>query len=361
MLQRILKEYIDMKSRKIYIDFIKIIAIYMVLFTHTGERGFFAFSCRLDSVYYPLYLFITICIRVAVPLFFMASGALLLTKEESIKEILVKRFVKYLLSLIVFSMIVYVYRYAEGRIKSFSLSDFLRKLYSGDISVHFWYLYAYLAYVLMLPLIRKFAKSLDKNEFKWLLFMCLIINVIPIGEYIVFKGTVVIKKNFNFFITTNYLLYPLMGYYLDKIDSEYLCKKIPQMTVASLLAIGISCYMTHYKCSYTGVWNEESAQTFFNNLRFIPAGTLFCASKCFFYKFTFKPTMGKIISEFGNLTFGIYVLECIYREMTEPVFYFFEPYVGTFISTVIWIFIACLYGGLITYMLKHMPVIKQIL
>ena len=61
------------KKRKVYIDFLKIIAIYMVMFNHTYEKGYLLFTITQGSNWYPVYLFCSIFIKIAVPLFFMAS------------------------------------------------------------------------------------------------------------------------------------------------------------------------------------------------------------------------------------------------------------------------------------------------
>ena len=82
------------KGRKVYLEFLKIIAIYMVLFNHTGSRGFTLFTLAQGSVMYPFYLFNAIFIKIAVPLFLMASGAVLLGKEESFQRILTVRFLR---------------------------------------------------------------------------------------------------------------------------------------------------------------------------------------------------------------------------------------------------------------------------
>ena len=74
-------------KRTVYLDFIRILAIYMVLFNHTRTSGFVLFTVRRGSFFYPFYLFNAILIKSAVPLFFMVSGALLLGKEESYSQI----------------------------------------------------------------------------------------------------------------------------------------------------------------------------------------------------------------------------------------------------------------------------------
>lgn len=186
-----------MKPRKTYIDFVKIIAIFLVLLNHTGTRGFFIASQKQESVFYPFYLCNAVIIKVAVPWFFMASGALLLTKEETIKDVLTKRFIKFLLSLIVFSGIVYLYNIASGEVQEWSIRSFATDLYTGKISGHFWYLYAYLAYILMLPLIRKFVKVLNWNDFKWILLTHLISQLMPLFTFLILKEEIVIQGGFN--------------------------------------------------------------------------------------------------------------------------------------------------------------------
>ena len=83
-------------GRRVYIDFLKVIAIYLVLFNHTGVSGFVLFTVRQGTkMYFPL-MFNAILIKIAVPLFFMASGALLLGKEESYRDLLCRRFLRFL-------------------------------------------------------------------------------------------------------------------------------------------------------------------------------------------------------------------------------------------------------------------------
>ena len=80
-------------KRKTYIDFLRIVAIYMVLFNHSGKNGMMLFTISRQSPFYPFYLFNSIFIKIAVPLFLMISGTLLLGKNESYGDI-VKRFIK---------------------------------------------------------------------------------------------------------------------------------------------------------------------------------------------------------------------------------------------------------------------------
>lgn len=68
------------KSRKIYIDIIKIVAILLVIFNHTGESGFLAYQKQGNIYIQIIEMCITSFCKIAVPLYFMCSGALLLGK-----------------------------------------------------------------------------------------------------------------------------------------------------------------------------------------------------------------------------------------------------------------------------------------
>lgn len=90
-------------NRKIYMDVLRIVAAFFVIFNHTGDKGFFLFSVTDNPFEYWLYLFLSILCKIAVPLFFMISGALLLSKNEPLYKLYYKRVLKYIVIILVFS------------------------------------------------------------------------------------------------------------------------------------------------------------------------------------------------------------------------------------------------------------------
>lgn len=70
------------KSRRVDIEAMRIFAAFFVIFTHTGDRGFFLFSLYDNhSPQFWIYLMFTVFCKVSVPLFFMITGALMLGKD----------------------------------------------------------------------------------------------------------------------------------------------------------------------------------------------------------------------------------------------------------------------------------------
>lgn len=59
------------KSRKlIHLELLRIIAVFLVLFNHTGQKGFLYFAESRGLPMYSIYLFISIIDKIAVPIFF---------------------------------------------------------------------------------------------------------------------------------------------------------------------------------------------------------------------------------------------------------------------------------------------------
>ena len=97
------------KVKILYIEILRIIAAFFVIYNHTGNDGFFLFSiCDVGSIQFWIYMAISIFCKFAVPVFFMISGALLLArKDESLKDLYCKRIFKIVIILFAFSALNY--------------------------------------------------------------------------------------------------------------------------------------------------------------------------------------------------------------------------------------------------------------
>ena len=346
-------------SRKIYLDFLRIIAIYMVLFNHTGVKGFALYTTANAFPLRFFYLCNAIFITIAVPLFFMISGALLLGKQESIKTVLKKRVLRFLCILLAASVMMYLYLYRTGVYTTFSVGFFFKQLFTQEMCSAYWYLYAYLAYLLMLPFLRRLAVSLTNKEYLWLFGTYAFINLLTITDFLLFKGTASHNSHFSFFINCNYVIYPLMGYYIDqRMDKKQLSGKTAlKLLGLSVISIIICAGMTTYKCNLINDWKASNSQTFFETLIFIPAAFVFLTAKLWFSTHDLSERMCTLITFCGSLTFGIYLIERICREAMERIYWILLPYLHSLLSCWIWILCACILGGLVTFIVKKIPFI----
>ena len=357
------------KSKKVYIEFLRVLAIFFVIFNHTGTDGFFLFSLYPDnSIRFWLYLFVTVFCKFAVPMFFAISGALLLSKKESIGFICKKRVLKMLAVLVLFSFIYYVRKVQTNANAVFSLSMFFRHLYHASTSSHLWYLYAYISFLLSLPLLRPFVQNLKKEHFYYLFFWGLFfLAILPILEYLLWQGAFTLYSQSQLtWLTTNYILYPCLGYFLEhKIDILKAKKLILPLWIINILTIFASCFMTYYKARITGVCNSSSSQTFLSSFVLINVATLYITVKYLFATHALPQRITRVVCSAGTATFGIYLLHIMLMNLP------FVQNLGSLLRDTLHVnfmlsaFIVCLVAliisWIVTLILKKIPVLKQLL
>ena len=159
-----------MKTRIIYLDIIKILAILLVIFNHSH---FYITNNTLfeNGLHITLFDF---C-KIAVPLFIMVSGALLLGKETSYKDIFCKRIWRVLVPLIIVTAI-FSLMYGDN------IKDFIYYLFFGYNDnynpYHLWYLYMLIVLYLMVPFIQKMIQEFKDNDYKYFLAINLVAHML---------------------------------------------------------------------------------------------------------------------------------------------------------------------------------------
>ena len=98
--------------------------------------------------------------KFSVSLFFMISGALLIPREnESLGFLYKNRVLKIVCTLFAFSALYFVREIQLGT-QTWNIGVFFLRVYEGNLTTPYWYLYAYIAFLITLPIIRALAKSL---------------------------------------------------------------------------------------------------------------------------------------------------------------------------------------------------------
>lgn len=358
-------------DKKVHIELLRIIAIFLVMFNHTWIRGFSYFNTLEGTPWYWVYLFPSILVKIDVPLFFMISGALLLKKEETITDVYRKRVSKALIALILFSLISYLYLIFApdvsiiygGNITEFDIFEFLKALYSGTISGQYWFLYRYIGFLMLLPILRIAVKHFENKHYMYIIGLFLLIQCAKITEYAVSGGTLSYNGSFELFIVQDIIIFPILGHFIENVlpDEKINLSLFWKMCVASIIAVSVSCIMTWYSCTIIGEWTESSCQTFFNNLIVIPTATAYIGALILFKYHHFKDVFIKSVVVIGSTTFGIYLLEQVYRNETFQVYTFFSDYINSYFAALIWIICAFILGFLVTLVLKQVPGLKKII
>lgn len=348
-------------ARKEYMDLLRIICIIWVIFNHTGTNGFQYFTIVRDSALFGFYLFCAVICKTAVPIFLMISGALLLKKDEPVSVVLKKRFLKFLIILLVASFTMDLY-YKNWDFGLFSFESFLKTVYSDNIANSHWYLYIYLGYVLTLPLLRRMSAGMAAKDYFYLTCLMAIPPVLRCFELFCLNYEVHYNEDFSVFSTLILVYYPLMGDFLaNKISDEELTgKKVLLLGGSGLIFIVINCWLTCVWCQRFDQWQDQN-EVFMGRFLFIPAAAIFVAVRYLFMKVHFSSSVRKCITYLSSCTFGIFLFEKVFRQSTIVVFAKLSAHIPQFSACTAWVFCAFFMGVVFISIGKKIPVIKHFL
>ena len=344
-----------------HMDLLRLLAIYLVIFNHTGMGGYALFVSESNSLTGVLYMTLSVFCKIAVPLFFMISGALLLPKEESLKQLFSKRILRMVIVLLLVSAPYYLLFH---RSNGLSVSGFVSMIYSEGVTTALWYIYSYIALLLMLPFLRSMVKHMKPSDFVYLIAGYIALTgVLPCLEYLVWHGEITMHDSFSpvLFVTQN-VFFALVGYYVEHIwDYEkHFKRNITFGIVFGVCAIAVTCFMTCYKARLTPSSELAEAESFFNCFICIPTITVYCAVKHLGAKLQSRRAIA-VISTLGSAVFGVYLLEKLMRALTDIVYQISAPYVGSMVASLLWSFAVWCISLPIIVLIKHIPGLKKII
>jgi surface polysaccharide O-acyltransferase-like enzyme len=344
------------RKRTSYFDALKILAIVLVVFNHLP--GYTLYQVSSGLITWP-YMIVTMITRINVPLFLMVSGALLLNKDESLGKVFKHRVVRIVGVILLFGALIYCLR---GRV---SFRELVVGLLGGGIEGSYWFLYAYLGMLLLLPFLRSIACRIGRVEFRYLLVLhALLAAVIPMVRYIV-------KIQFGFDLSVNLDLplastkqffYPLSGYYLARVlDIDDLTpRRIVAVLGAALAGILISCAFTYYQ-GLTEGYTQDFVQLF----DWVSAMAVFLSVRWLFEGSPrwqeLRPRLCGILGLVAPLTFAVYLLDPVWKMyFYVPLTTVLEPILPTLLVSLVWCAISLLLGSLAGALMKRVPGLRAI-
>lgn len=343
------------KNKILYVEILRVLAILFVLFNHTRNDGYTHFTlCAGGTFSYWFWMFFSIFCKFSVPLFFMISGMMLLGKEESLAVLWKKRILKFSCILVLFSLFQYLWEcLPAGRM--FSVREYFLLLYSKGVVEVYWFLYLYLAFLMMLPFLRKIAQNLKAQEFNYLVVLMIVFGgLIPAAEYLIFKGTVTLNV---LIVPTGVLgitfFYPLIGYYLGIKLKEVTNKTCLITAGLFVFSMAVMMFMTDFRIRVTGNM-KDGLDTFYQSLQPLVAIFVFLIVRRLFENKTFPKLTEKFIISFGGSVFGIYLIEKMVREALSGIFEFMYQRINRFLAVWIGILIMFIVSAFIVSAFKFL-------
>lgn len=355
---------INQTPRRVHLDALRLIAVLAVLFNHTADDGFFLFSVSQGSVFYGLYLFLSVGCKFAVPVFFMVSGALLLPKKEQLRVVWTRRIPRFAAVLVVAGVLYRLWLNGLAGLPS-TVPGVLGAVYAGQGAGALWYLYAYLALLMMLPFLRAIAQGCTGGELVYLAGASFVFTaLLPAGEYLLTGGALALDGDLQgtLFLATP-IVWFLMGYYLEhRLPRRFYDKKyLPLALAAALAAVIACCALTQYEIELTGVCNEGASQRFYAAFGALPAYAVYYCTKLWFAARPAGPRTAKGLQVLGGAAFGVYLLDRFLRSYTHEICVVLRPLIGALPACFVWVLATWGLGTAATLLLKRLPVIRKLL
>ena len=298
----------DKGKRHVYMDVLRIAACLCVIYNHTEEYGFFMFATREPgSMQYFVEMYASILCKMAVPVFFALSGALMLGREISLKTLWKKKIPRIALALLLFCAVYYGAEIAADG-TPLDIKRFIFGVYESGWGYSLWYLYAYLAFLAVLPVLSAMAKALDKRTYMYMLALALVFRcLVPGFEAYHWEGAHQLNPDFDLSILTcDIVLYPCIGYFIHHWMSRHDLRRMTLvLCVFSAVLTAVSCVMTYRDYGRTWVVYK---QTYHNLFAPVLCAAVFSLARLLFDGMDAEGRPARVLAWLGGCTFGIYLI-----------------------------------------------------
>ena len=300
------------RNRVKYCDALRLIAIFSVVMIHVLAMYRDTYIAT-NKLYYGIVTFFDSLTRTGVPIFFMITGAFMLSKKEEFKykDFIKKRVPKLCIPFLIISIIYYIYNGYINK-ETVSILNFIEVFTSGGgVKYHFWFMYTIITLYLFIPFLKVLVQNLKCNDLKILITIIFIFgNLLNTINLFTTKIGIPLFSGFilnNLIIYTNYVF---LGYYLYKYEVKpEIRKKIYIIGVLSILALPIADVF------YQGNTRMDVLVTATSIFPFFPSISIFLLFKYNYNKWKIPNIIEKFINRTTPLIFYIYMVHVLIMEI----------------------------------------------
>ncbi|PYA62739.1 acyltransferase [Serratia marcescens] len=232
-----LKSEMNKSNRINYYDNLKVFSVIAVLLFHTSVEYY-----KINEHGWVSAIAYSAITRFCVPIFFMVSGATIISKSESLVCFFKKRALKIFPPLFFWSLL---YSIILSKINGtdFNIMESIAGIVTSPVYIHFWFIYAIIGLYLMMPVFMSISE--DKKIIVctyytsiWFLFASIIpygrLVGLPIPEYI---GTpYMFNEMYQFF---NYSGYMTLGFLVSNIELDSKKVAIKMLLLSILMSVAL--------------------------------------------------------------------------------------------------------------------------
>lgn len=297
-----------MKRRYDY-DVLRVLSMLGVIYLHTVSSSLRNLECV--SVWNFSNIFVAFATP-AVPLFFMMSGALLMSDEKTanLQVLFQKRIPKLLVPLCTYTCLILLYfaLFDDPASAIYSLKNILHT----PIVTPYWFLYALIPIYLLSPMLKKMTDGLTPNHWHYMMSLWIICTL---GLYTVhsfvpeeWQLTFTAHWTLNLNVVGGYLGYFLLGAYLERLE-KIPPKKILIAMIAVMIVISVvgTRWDTYAHAAYS-----DRFTNYMSLFTFVLSSSIFLLAKsCLRH----KEETGKVLPLLSGVSFCVYMIHPLVIEL----------------------------------------------
>lgn len=343
-------------GRRLDYDMLRIFSMVAVVYLHGASD---VLRLPTQTTLWSVANGLTSLFTVAVPLFFMLSGALLLSHKESLSlnVLFKKRLPKIFIPLTSWSVLILIgYGIMEGADTALTMAG---ALLNTPVMVPYWFLYALIPMYLISPFLKAMSNQLTGAHWRYGVGLWLILTMglntikafLPWGPL---TTLVTVHWTINLNFLSGYLGYFILGAALARWE------KLPKPWV--LWLSGIGCYLiialgTRY-ITYTSGTYDETFKSYLHIFVPLLASSLFLLCKHYWQKKTSPPW----VIALSGLSFGVYLLHPLIIKAVDIILpIVLQSEIDTLPEHLLYTLFIVLGSGLGSLLLSSIPVLCYLL
>lgn len=351
---------VQKSDRVVYLDYLKILAMFAVVLLHVAAGRWNAVE-ETSYEWQILNMYDSI-VRWAVPVFVMVSGALFLDEKRKLdlRRLYSKNIFRIITCFIFWSVLYAMISWLRGMKAKEVILSVIRGNY------HMWFLFMIVGLYILVPLLRKITESKKLMEY-FLILVLVFTFIIPRGlqffgvlelphtvDLIKAIQTAYSKVHFHF--TLGFVGYFVAGYYFRKYE---ISKRIENL----IYVLGIVGFLsTIFLSSWYSLREGQQSTMFYSEFSItvmLEALAVFTFAKCKLSKIAISEKIEKRIHYLAQYGFGIYlvhvaILDSLRLDFQIHALTYNPLFMVPLLTLGVW-----LISLVISFILNHIPIIKK--
>ena len=322
-----------------YLDYLRVWAMLMIIILHSPMPNIPASGILLSSI--------SFIFAAGLVLFFMISGALLLSRTYEMKPFLLRRFSKIAWPTLFWSLFYLLDKWVQGTISTEHLvSSVLSIPFSPQGNGILWFMYTLMGLYLITPILSSWLNNASKKDVEWILILWTISLLIPILEKSLNVGE--IDNTHMLFYISGFIGYYILGYYLHhhvksiRISILPLLIFLPIILAATIKLSGINVDFYKY------LWYLSIPMAMMAAFWFLSAKKIFSSN------------VPHIIALISKYSFGIYLIHIFVMRRMVWSWNFVSKY-GSVPQIIMTIILTFVISFAIIYLISYLPFSKYII